>query len=100
MYQEGSSGVASPKSALPGEIWTVVPQNTGLSWAHQEMLSLNCPYDMESVWHCRWLSSLLSSRDMVFNRASSCAGGTEAFQVLHPLGHAGERMVLFLEGVS
>lgn len=91
---------AGPKSLLPEEIWAVVPQSARLSWAHQEMLSLGCPYDMEGVWPSRWLWSLLSSRDMLFKGASSCAGGTGAFQVLRASGHARERMALFLEGVS
>lgn len=100
LQREGSSGAAGRKSLLPEEIWAVVPQSTRLPWAHQEMLSLGCPYDMEGVWPSRWLWSLLSSRDMLFKGASSCAGGTGAFQVLHASGRARERMALFLEGVS
>lgn len=62
-----------------------------------------CPWAVPMRWRVSSIPGGFgpsSAADIVFNRAGSCAGGTGAFQVLHPSGNAGERMPLFLEGIS
>lgn len=73
---------------LPEEIWSLVAQSTGFSWAHQEM-SLGCSDDMDSVWHSWYL---LSGRDILWHWSLSSLACLPS--------RAGNRLALFLESIS